>query len=336
MLGYDQRQITEETLMKRYQRCFASLMVFGGGILAGASVQAQDYPVKPVTIVVGYSAGGGVDQMARILAEKLPAGLGQSVVVENKPGVASIIGASHVAKAKPDGYTLLMGAPGPIVFNHVLTAKLPYGPNDFAPIALFGDSPLMILVNASNPVKNIAELVASSKQNPSLSNYAAPSSSFQLINELFKSKTGARFTYIPYKSTTEGISAVIAGDVTMVMADVGPATTFLQSGRVKALAVTASERLKDHPTIPTLQELGVDMKASLWYGLLAPAGTPAPIIKRLNEEVVRVMAMPEVQKSLTSKSVITLTSKPDEFAKLISSEIQMWKKVAEENNIKPN
>jgi tripartite-type tricarboxylate transporter receptor subunit TctC len=229
-----------------------------------------------------------------------------------------------------------MGAPGPIVFNHVLTAKLPYGPNDFAPIALFGDSPLMILVNASNPAKNIAELVAFSKQNPSLSNYAAPSSSFQLINELFKSKTGARFTYIPYKSTTEGISAVIAGDVTMVMADVGPATTFLQSGRVKALAVTASERLKDHPTIPTLQELGVDMKASLWYGLLAPAGTPTPIIKRLNEEVVRVMAMPEVQKSLISKSVITVTSKPDEFAKLISSEIQMWKKVAEENNIKPN
>ena len=122
----------------------------------------------------------------------------------------------------------------------------------------------------------------------------------------------------------------------MVMADVGPATTFLQSGRVKALAVTSTERLKDHPTVPTLQELGVDMKASLWYGLLAPAGTPAPIIKRLNEEVVRVMALPEVQKSLTSKSVVTLTSKPEEFAKLIAAEIQMWKKVAEDNNIKPN
>jgi len=326
----------EETLMRTYIRCFAGLLVSGCYTLASPSVHAQDYPAKPITIVVGYSAGGGVDQMARILAEKLPAGLGQSVVVENKPGVASIIGASYVAKAKPDGYTLLMGAPGPIVFNHVLTAKLPYGPNDFAPIALFGDSPLMILVNSNNPSKNIAELVAASKQNPSLSNYAAPSSSFQLINELFKSKTGARFTYIPYKSTTEGISAVIAGDVTMVMADIGPATTFLQSGRVKALAVTAGERLKDHPTVPTLQELGVDMKASLWYGLLAPAGTPAPIIKRLNEEVVRIMALPEVQKSLTSKSVITLTSKPEEFAKLISSEIQMWKKVAEDNNIKPN
>ena len=329
-------RIIKVTLMNTYLRFFANLLVLGCGTLASLSVNAQEYPAKPITIVVGYTAGGGVDQMARILAEKLPAGLGQSVVVENKPGVASIIGASHVAKAKPDGYTLLMGAPGPIVFNHVLNAKLPYGPNDFAPIALFGDSPLVILVNANNPVKNIAELVAFSKQNPSLANYAAPSSSFQLINELFKSKTGARFTYIPYKSTTEGISAVIAGDVTMVMADAGPATTFLQGGRVKALAVTASERLKDHPAIPTLQELGVDMQASLWYGLLAPAGTPAPIIKRLNEEVVRVMALPEVQKSLISKSVITLTSKPEEFAKLISSEIQLWKKVAEDNNIKPN
>jgi len=322
--------------MKKSLRCLVSLLGFGFYAFAPLSGHAQDYPVKPITIVVGYTAGGGVDQMARILAEKLPAGLGQSVVVENKPGVASIIGASYVAKAKPDGYTLLMGAPGPIVFNHVLNAKLPYGPNDLAPIALFGDSPLMILVNANNPVKNVAELVAYSKQNPSLSNYAAPSSSFQLINELFKGKTGARFTYIPYKSTTEGISAVIAGDVTMVMADAGPATTFLQSGRVKALAVTSRERLKDHPAIPTLQELGIDMQASLWYGLLAPAGTPAPIIKRLNEEVARVMALPEVQKTLASKSVVTLTSKPEEFAKLIATEIQTWKKVAEDNNIKPN
>jgi tripartite-type tricarboxylate transporter receptor subunit TctC len=300
------------------------------------SASAQDYPSKPISLVVGYSAGGGVDQMARILADKLPAGLGQPVVVENKPGVASIIGASFVAKAKPDGYTLIMGVPGPMVFNHVLNAKLPYGPNDFAPIALFGDAPLMILVNASNPAKSVAELVAYSKQNPDKSNYAAPSSSFQLMNELFKSKTGARFTHIPYKSTTEGISAVIAGDVTMVMADVGPATTFLQGGRVKALAVTSGERLKDHPTIPTLMELGVDMKVSLWYGLLAPAGTPAPIVKRLNEEVGRVMALPEVQKRLASMSVTPLTSTSDEFTKLIATEIPLWKKVAEDNNIKPN
>ena len=300
------------------------------------SASAQDYPHKPISLVVGYSAGGGVDQMARILAEKLPAGLGQPVVVENKPGVASIIGASYVAKAKPDGYTLIMGVPGPMVFNHVLNAKLPYGPNDFAPIALFGDAPLMILVQTSNPAKTVQELVAYSKQNPDKSNYAAPSSSFQLMNELFKSKTGARFTHIPYKSTTEGISAVIAGDVTMVMADVGPATTFLQGGRVKALAVTSGERLKDHPSIPTLTELGVDMKVSLWYGLLAPAGTPAPIVKRLNEEVGRVMALPEVQKRLASMSVIPLTSTSEEFVKLIATEIPLWKKVAEDNNIKSN
>ena len=320
--------------MHQSLRLLATTLIGVSTALLSLSASAQDFPSKPITIVVGYSAGGGVDQMARILAEKLPAGLGQPVVVENKPGVGSIIGAAYVAKAKPDGYTLLMGVPGPMVFNHVLSAKLPYGPNDFAPIALFGDAPLMILVNASHPAKTVQELVASTKQNPDKSNYAASSSSFQLMNELFKGKTGARLTHIPYKSVTEGISAVIAGDVTMVMADVGPATTFLQGGRVKALAVTSGERLKDHPTIPTLMELGVDMKVSLWYGLLAPAGTPAPIVKRLNEEVGRVMALPEVQKNLASKSVTPLTSTPEQFVKLIASEIPMWKKVASDNNIK--
>jgi tripartite-type tricarboxylate transporter receptor subunit TctC len=320
------------------QRCslFAAVLLCVSTSWLSFSAAAADFPNKPITIVVGYSAGGGVDQMARILAEKLPAGLGQPVVVENKPGVGSIIGASYVAKAKPDGYTLLMGVPGPMVFNHVLNAKLPYGPNDFAPIAIFGDAPLMLLVNASDPVKTVPELVAYSKQNPDKSNYAASSSAFQLMNELFKGKTGARLTHIPYKSVTEGISSLIAGDVTMVIADVGPATTFLQGGRVKALAVTSGERLKEHPGIPTLSELGVDMKVSLWYGLLAPAGTPIAIVNRLNEEVGRVIALPEVQKRLAAMSVIPLTSTPEEFAKLIASEIPLWKKVAEDNNIKPN
>jgi tripartite-type tricarboxylate transporter receptor subunit TctC len=305
-------------------------------LLCAPLAWAVDYPTKPITIVVGYAAGGGVDTLARILAEKLPALLGQPVVVENRPGVGSIVGASYVSKAKADGYTLIMGAPGPMVFNHVLNAKLPYGPADFAPISIVGNSPLMLVTQASNPAKSVQELVAQAKLNPTKANYAASSASFQLVSELFNGRMGTKFTHIPYKGANESVLAVMAGDVSMAIVDMGPATVGLQSGKVKALAVTSPERLKDHPSVPTLSELGIDIKVSLWIGLLAPAGTPVDIVKRLNDEVVKVVAMPDVQKRISSTSVIPFTNSPDDFSKLIASEITLWKQVALDNNIKPN
>ncbi|MGA8513675.1 MAG: tripartite tricarboxylate transporter substrate binding protein [Burkholderiaceae bacterium] len=295
---------------------------------------AQDYPTKPITIVVGYSAGGGVDTLARIVAEKLPSMLGQPVVVENKPGAGAIIGASYVAKAKPDGYTLLMGAPGPIVFNHALYAKLPYGPQDLTPISFVGNAPLILLVNANHPAKTVQELVAYAKQNPDKSNYSASSASFQLITELFNRKTGTRFAHIPYKSATESVNAIMSGDVTMALADAGPATIGLQSGRVKALAVTSAERLKEHPQVPTLSELGIDLKVSLWIGLLAPAGTPPEIVQRLSSEIAKLVEMPDVKKRISGMSVIPMANTPQDFAKFIASEIPLWKQVALDNNIK--
>jgi tripartite-type tricarboxylate transporter receptor subunit TctC len=298
--------------------------------------QASDYPVRPVTIVVGYSPGGANDVLARIVAEKLSLSLGQSVVVENRPGVASIVGAAFVAKAKPDGYTLLMGASGPIVFNHALYAKLPYASQDFAPISLVGTFPLVLLTQAANPAKSIQELVNFAKQNPDKANYAASSASFQLITELFNGKTGARFAHIPYKGSNDSISAVMAGDVTMSLVDTGPATTALQGGKVKALAVTSAERLREMPGVPTMTELGVDIRVAFWSGLLAPAGTPAPIIKRLQEEIARVIELPDVRKRITGLSITPATSSPEEFAKLIATEIPLWRQVAQDNNIKPN
>ncbi len=295
---------------------------------------AQDYPTKPITIVVGYSAGGGVDTLARIVAEKLPSMLGQPVVVENKPGAGAIIGANYVAKAKPDGYTLLMGAPGPIVFNHALYAKLPYGPQDLTPISFVGNAPLILLVNANHPAKTVQELVAYAKQNPDKSNYSASSASFQLITELFNRKTGTRFAHIPYKSATESVNAIMSGDVTMALADAGPATIGLQSGRVKALAVTSAERLKEHPQVPTLSELGIDLKVSLWIGLLAPAGTPPEIVQRLSSEIAKLVEMPDVKKRISGMSVIPMANTPQDFAKFIASEIPLWKQVALDNNIK--
>lgn len=294
------------------------------------------YPNKPVTIVVGYSAGGGVDAMARILAEKLPSIIGQPVIVENRPSVGAIVGTSYVAKAKADGYTLLMGAPGPIIFNHAVYAKLPYTPQDLTPISFVSDSPLILIVNASNPAKNVQELVAQSKQNPDKSNYGASSASFQLITELFKKKTGGQFTHIPYKGANDAVTAVMAGDITMALADSGPASVGLQSGRVKALAVTSAQRMKDYPNVPTLAELGIDLKVSLWIGLLAPAGVPPDVLKTLQDAVAKAVAMPDVQKRMTTMSVIPMSNTSEEFAKVIASEIPVWKQLAIDNNIKAN
>lgn len=322
-------------LNQRLRLLVATLACAHGAVLPLAAV-AADYPTKPITIVVGYSAGGGVDAMARIVAEKLPIGLGQPVVVENRPSVGAIVGSTFVAKAKPDGYTLLMGAPGPIIFNHALNSKLPYRPQDLTPISFVGISPLVLLVNVNNPAKSVQELVNFSKQNPDKANYGASSASFQLITELFNRKTGARFTHIPYKGANDAVTAVMAGDVTMMLADAGPASVGMQSGRVKALAVTSAERLKDYPNVPTLSELGVDLKVSLWIGLLAPAGTPPEIVKRLQEELAKVVDMPDVKKRISAMSVIPASNTPEEFSKLIATEIPMWTKVAQDNNIKAN
>ena len=297
---------------------------------------AADFPTRPITIVVGFSAGGSTDVMARIVAEKMTLGLGQPVLVENRAGVASIVGAAYVAKAKPDGYTLFMGPSGPIVFNHALYAKLPYGEQDFAPISLIGTYPLLLLVNSNNPAQSVQELADFSKQNPDKANYSASSASFQLITELFNRKTGARFTHIPYKGANDSIAAVVTGDVTMTLADAGAASAGLQGGRVRALAVTSAERHKDYPNLATMAELGVDLRVSFWVGLLAPAGTPTDIINRLQEEVVRVMDLHDVKRRIGALSVTPVSSTPQEFGKLIAAEIPLWRQVARDNNIKSN
>jgi tripartite-type tricarboxylate transporter receptor subunit TctC len=296
--------------------------------------QAADFPVKPITIIVGYTPGGANDILARIVAEKLTVSMGQPVVVENKASVASIVGASFVAKAKPDGYTIIMGASGPMVFNHALYAKLPYASQDFAPISLVGTFPMVLLTQSANPAKTVQELVNVSKQNPEKSNYSASSASFQLITELFNSRTGAKFGHVPYKGSNESITAVIAGDVTMTLVDAGPASRAMQGGRVKAMAVTSSERLPEMPNLPTMKEVGVDLNVSFWSGLLAPAGTPAQIVKQLSDEIAKVLAMPDVVKRISALSITPKSSTPEEFSKLIASEIPVWKKVAQDNNIK--
>jgi tripartite-type tricarboxylate transporter receptor subunit TctC len=226
-----------------------------------------------------------------------------------------------------------MGASGPMVFNHALYRKLPYKQGDLAPISLVGTFPLVALTQAANPAQNIAELVEASKKNPEKSNYGASAASFQLITELFNEKTGARFSHVPYKGSNDSILAVMSGNVTMTLVDTGPATTAVQGGRVKALAVTSSERLKSLPQVPTMKELGIDLTVTLWSGLLAPAATPKPIIDRLNQAIVRVGEMPEVRARITALSIDPVTSTPQAFAQRIASETGFWSQVAREKNI---
>jgi hypothetical protein len=295
---------------------------------------ALDYPQKPITIVVGFSAGGSSDVIARIVAEKLSIGLGQAVVVENKAGVGSIVGATYVSHAKPDGYTFLLGASGPMVFNHALYSKLPYKVEDFSPVSLICTFPLLLLTSSSQAFKSVDDLIAYAKKNPEKVNYSASSSAFQLVTELLNKKFGTRFAHIPYKGSNDSVAALLSNDVTMTLVDAGAASPALQSSRAKVLAVSSSERLNEMSSVPTLSELGVDLKVSFWTGLIAPAGTPKEIIKRINDEMLKVIAHPDVRKKFAGLNVIPTSSSPDELARLINSEITLWREVALENHIK--
>ena len=296
------------------------------------------YPTRPITIIVGYSAGGANDLLARIVGEKLAALLHQNVVVENKPGVASIIGASTVAKAKPDGHTLLMGASGPLSFNPSLYKSLPYAPDrDLVAISLVATYPLVLLTQAGNPATaTLPGLLRHAKANPQAANYSASSASFQLVTELFKRKAGADFAYIPYKGSTESVAAVGSGDAMMTLVDTGPAMVGVRGGRVRPLAITAKSRAPYLPDTPTLQELGIAMDVELWSGLFAPAGTPPEIIRLLERAVQDAVAAPDVQQRITAMAITPKSSTSQELNAMVRSEIRQWLDVAAAAGIQPN
>lgn len=304
---------------------------------AAVPAQAQSaYPAKPVRIVVGYPAGGGNDVIVRIVAQKLSENLGQSVVIDNKPGAASIIAAEHVAKSAPDGYTLLMGPSGPLVFNPALYPRLPYSPTkDFAPIGLIGAFPLMLVVNAAGPIKSVKELIEVAKANPEKANYGSSAASFQFASELFNLRTGAKFVQIPYKGGNESSMAVASGDVMMTIADSSSVDALIKAGRIRPLASTGPQRAPAYPNVPTMAEAGVpDFSITLWTGLLAPAATPAPIVKRLQEELAKTLRDPDVRSRLAALAVTADTGNSETFAKTIATEIELWTGVAKAANIK--
>ncbi len=313
------------------------LTAFAGAALATAgTAPAQDFPSKPVRIIVGYTVGGGNDIIVRVLQGKLSEGLGQPVIVENRPGAQSIIAAEYVAKSPPDGYTVFMGPSGPMTMNPATYSKLPYSPlRDFTPISMIGSFPLLVVVSSALPVKSVQELVAYAKARPTQVNYASSAAPFQMAAELFKQKTGTEFVHIPYKGSGDSIKAVIAGEVTMTIVDPPPATGPLKGGQLRALAVTSATRHPDYPDVPTLAEAGIsDMEIRLWTGFFVPAATPPAIVKRLQDEVARVVRLPEIQERLKSMAIDPSGNTSEELRGVVARDIERWTAVAKAANIK--
>lgn len=297
---------------------------------------AQAYPSKPVHIIVGQAAGGGMDTLARLLAQKMTTSLGQPVVVENKPGAAGIIGTNFVAKAPADGHTLLMAPIGNMVFTQILYSKLPYSPlRDFTPISMVGNFPLLLVVNAAQPFMSVQDLVAYMKANPTKANYGGSGPAFQFATEMFKIKTDTKAEFIQYKSTNEAVLAIISGDLLLALADTGPATALLADGRLRALAVTSPHRLASLPNVPTMAEVGLpDMEMQFWAGIFAPAGTPPAIVKKLEAEITRVVKLADFTERMAILRINPVGSTSEEFSKTLAVDIARWSALAKAANIK--
>ena len=312
-----------------------TLLCAAATIFAAAS-HAQDYPNKPVRIVIGYSAGGGNDIIVRVMTPELSKGLGQPVIVENKPGAQSIIAAELVAKSAPDGYTILMGPSGPMTINPATYSKLPYDPvRDFAPISTICQFPLIVTVDAKLPIKSVKELIEYAKANPGKANYASSAGIFQIATELFKQKTGTNFVMIPYKGSGESIQALVGGQVMLTIVDPPPATGALKAGTVRGLAVTSAQRHPSWPDLPTMAEAGVpDMEVPVWTALFFPAKTPPAIVARMQREVARVVQTPEVKERFAQMGLEPVGGSSEELAQRVQRDIQKWTAVAKAANIK--
>jgi tripartite-type tricarboxylate transporter receptor subunit TctC len=300
-------------------------------LLIPALGAAQSYPAKPVRMVVGFVAGGPTDALARIVAARLGAALGEQVFVENRGGADGIIAADAVAKSAPDGYTIFFASAGHAI-NASLYKRVPYRTlEDFEPIAAIGESPNIVAVPASLAVKDLREFIALARAKPGALNYGATSSPTYLATELFTSMAGVKIVRIPFKGAAPAMTALMAGDVQLVLSGIGTMLPQVKSGRLKALAVTSAARSPLAPEIPTVVEAGgLDYVATTWYGLLAPAKTPRPIIERLNKESRALLDDPKVKEQLAPQGVVAMPSTPEEFGRFIRAEVAKWARVVQD------
>ncbi len=314
--------------------CFAVLAAF----FSSVAISQDNYPNKPIRIIVGYSAGGGNDIIVRVMTNELQKGLGQPIVVENKPGAQSIIAAEYVAKAAPDGYTILMGPSGPMTINPATYSKLPYDPQrDFAPISMICQFPLVLVVDPKLPVRSVKELIEYAKKNPGKANYASSAGVFQITTEMFKQRTGTQIELIPYKGSGDSVQAVAAGQVMMTIVDPAPATGPLKGGTVRGLAVTSAKRHPAFPDLPTMAEAGVqDVEVPVWTAFFAPAKTPPAIVARLQKEIARVVHTPEVKERFAQMALEPVGGSSEDLGEQVERDIKKWTQVAKTAGIKNN
>jgi tripartite-type tricarboxylate transporter receptor subunit TctC len=306
-------------------RIVAALLLFPLVLLHAGPARAQDYPRKPVRLIVPFAPGGGNDTVARAIAQNVGASLGQPVIVDNRAGAGGVVGAELAAKSPPDGYTLFLGGVGSHAVHPNQHARLPYDPvGDFAPISLIASAPSVLVVHPSVAAGTLGEFTALAKAHPGKLNYASNGngSSAQLAAVMYESMAGVRMVHVPYKGLAPALADLLGGEVQAMFSSVVAIVPHIKAGRLRALAVTGKRRSPLLPELPTIAESGLpDYEAGSWYGILAPAGTPREIVSKLHGEVVRALAQPEIRERLAGEGAELIGSTPEEFAAHIGSEL---------------
>jgi len=299
---------------------------------------AQEWPGKqPIRIIVPFAAGGTSDILARTVGEKLQAALKQTVVIENKAGAGGVIGADAAAKSAPDGYTFLLGTIASHAINPALQPRMPYdAAKDFAPVILLGSISNVLLVGGSQPYKTVADVVAAAKKEPLPFASAGQGSSQHMSGEMFKLLAGAPLVHVPYKGSAPAVQDVIGGQIPMSFETATVALPHVQSGKVRALAVTSAKRSKVLPEVPTLQEAGIaGFDVASWQAIYAPAGTPAAVVQRVNAESEKILASAEVKTKMDGLGLDHAANTPEQFAAFGRNEMAKWQKVVKDGNVKP-
>lgn len=312
-----------------------STWMLGAGLAFIATLATgQAFPEKPIKLIVGYSPGGGADTVSRILAKQLSVALGQSVVVENKPGGDAILATALVANAPPNGYTLLFTSSSHTI-NPALGSKLPYDTLlDFAPVSHIAEQQLMLVANPDRPYRTVPELLAYMRANPGKVNFGSSSTGTALPAELFKLETRTTFVHVPYKGTGPVIVDTLAGHVDLTLAGVASAIEHVKAGRLRALAVCGKKRMPLLPDTPTVAESVPGFNASTWSAVFAPAKTPRAVIDKLNAEIVRIVRTPEFANALSHMGVEVIGSSPEELGRFVAAEMAMWSRVVKETGFR--
>jgi tripartite-type tricarboxylate transporter receptor subunit TctC len=296
--------------------------------------RAQAYPAKPIRWIVPYTPAGAFDAISRLVAEKVGIGLGQQVVVENRPGADGAIGLDMVAKSAPDGYTVAIGGLPTHAINPSLFRKLPYDHmRDFAPVSMLGSAAVVLLANPTAPMKTAGDFVAYARANPGKVSYASSGAGMHLSMEMLRSATGINVVQVPYKGSSPALVDLIAGQVPVSIDSVPASLQFIRSGRVRALAVGSAKRARLLPEVPTLIESGIAVESTLWYALFVPAGVPRPVVDRLNAEVVKAMALDDVVRRLAETGIEAASSSPTELGSHVRAESAKWAKTIRESGI---